>query len=492
MSKKTRRVLAVCICIVLAFSSFAVLSACSSSSDYDVYIYNGKGENSKSMQSLAEIYKNETGKTVKVFSIGSGQDATETLRTAMGTKHPPTIFTVQTLQELIEWKESDRALPMDKALTPEFRQLADSVPEDLRLALEPGESYGIPYGIEGYGLMVNTDMLSAIFGAEKVEGFIKDFKTATYKEFESAVLTLQGFIKENKPGTITLSGNPYPLPDTRTGLAANLEGVFSFAGSEMWTYGNHTINISMNTHFSTALAGRKATVDQINDSIGSFTAYAKTLDLMSGNANLERGPSFINSTTNGYDQSVQYFAQGKTLFIQQGNWANSNFLKANPDLEGKMTFLPIKMDMQPSDMAIPGLSVDKLNSSVPTYVPMYYALNASCTQQQLKDSEDFLVWLNNSPTGKDFVLNKFSFIPFNADSSTKVNGSLNQSLLDYRLSGDYLGAPYLGVGNQWSMVTIGGYLMENYINKTKWNVPEDYSVIGNFAASSWIKHLDSY
>lgn len=489
MSKKTRKVLAVCMSIILACSVFSILSACSSGENYDIYIYNGKGENAEAMENLADIYEQETGKVVKVFSIGSGQDATETLRTAMNTKNPPTIYTVQTVQELIEWVESDTALDLNTVTDPEFKALADSVPEDLRLALEEGDSYGIPYDIEGYGLIVNTDMIAAIFGADKVDSFLKDFKTASYDEYKTAVLALQDYIKNNKAGTFTLSGNTYQLPDTKTGLATNLEGVFSVAGSEPWTYGNHLLNVAMNTHFETALDARNATNNEISDCVDSFTKYAEDLDLMSSNANIKRDPSFINSTTNGYDQSVQNFAEGKSLFIQQGNWANVNFMDANPELEGKLTILPIKMDMTQSDITVDGMTVDKFNSSIPIYVPMYYTINASCTDQQIKDAEDFLVWLNTSETGKSYILNEFSFVPYNADADTHISNSLGQSILDYRTSGNYLGAPYLGVGESWSNDDVGEYVMENYLNKTTWSVPEDYDTIGNYVVDAWFKYL---
>lgn len=40
-----------------------------------------------------------------------------------------------------------------------------------------------------------------------------------------------------------------------------------------------------------------------------------------------RGPELINAANYGYDQTVQMFADGNALFIQQGNWAYSNIEK---------------------------------------------------------------------------------------------------------------------------------------------------------------------
>ena len=45
----------------------------SSSTDYDIYIYNSKGENAEQFKAMCEAYTEETGVKIKQFSIGSGQ-----------------------------------------------------------------------------------------------------------------------------------------------------------------------------------------------------------------------------------------------------------------------------------------------------------------------------------------------------------------------------------------------------------------------------------
>ena len=72
--------------------------------------------------------------------------------------------------------------------------------------------------------------------------------------------------------------------------------------------------------------------------------------MVTSNAVGERGPSFINSTTNGYDQSIQNFADSKAVFLQQGNWAYGNIEKVNPDLAKRLTFLPVKMPIDQTDI----------------------------------------------------------------------------------------------------------------------------------------------
>ena len=95
----------------------------SSSTDYDIYIYNSKGENAEQFKAMCEAYTEETGVKIKQFSIGSGQDHMETLRAEMASKNPPTIFSIQGIKELPEWQESGRALDLSQATDPDFKSL---------------------------------------------------------------------------------------------------------------------------------------------------------------------------------------------------------------------------------------------------------------------------------------------------------------------------------------------------------------------------------
>ena len=47
--------------------------------DYDVYFFNGKSEIAESLESVADEYEAETGKKVKVFTVGTSESS-ETLR----------------------------------------------------------------------------------------------------------------------------------------------------------------------------------------------------------------------------------------------------------------------------------------------------------------------------------------------------------------------------------------------------------------------------
>ena len=456
----------------------------SSSTDYDIYIYNSKGENAEQFKAMCEAYTEETGVKIKQFSIGSGQDHMETLRAEMASKNPPTIFSIQGIKELPEWQESGRALDLSQATDPDFKKLAEAIPENLYLSTDGTTNYGVPYNLEGYGYLVDKQMITDIFGEENTEAFLKDARTSTYEEFAALVAALTSYIKEEKPSEVTLSGNAYTMNPTRLNLAAKLEGVFSVAGSEKWTYGDHTINVSLGAVFTSAAEASNADDAKLDTLINPFQKYAQALDLVTSNAVGERGPSFINSTTNGYDQSIQNFADSKAVFLQQGNWAYGNIEKVNPDLAKRLTFLPVKMPIDQTDITAEGMTVEKFNSSIPVYVPNFYAINAKATEEQQLAAQKFLVWLNTSETGKKYITEEFNFIPYDTGENDQLDNPLSQSILEYKNQGDILPAAYHGAPASWSSDVVGLYLMENYLTKEEWT-QADYGSIAQYAVEQW-------
>ncbi|HJD45460.1 MAG TPA: extracellular solute-binding protein, partial [Candidatus Mediterraneibacter norfolkensis] len=309
-----------------------LLAGCGSSSggtgsgsneDYDLYIFNSKGENADALEAATKAFGEEKGAKVKVFSLGSGTNSDEVLRTEMNSKNKPGIFSCMNAQGLTEWVEGGFAMDLSEATNEEFKTLVSEIPESFNLT-DGNANYGIPYNVEGYGYIVDTEMLGDLFGEDQVDSFIAAFKTATYDEFEAMVHTLTAYIKDGTAGKVTLSGQEFALAPEKTGKAASLEGVFSVAGSEKWTYGDHMVNIAIDAIFKDSKAASEATRAQLEAGKGAFEAYAQALDLKTANATTARGPELINSTTNGYDPAVATFANSKAIFFKNGNWAYTN------------------------------------------------------------------------------------------------------------------------------------------------------------------------
>ncbi len=453
-------------------------------------IYNSKGENAAQFTQMVEAYSAETGVAVDAFSIGSGQDHMEPLRAEMSSKNPPVIFSIQGLKELAEWKEGGFVLDFSTVEDPEFKALADAIAPGLRLTDDGANSYGVPYNVEGYGYIVDTQMLSDLFGGEDVNTLVSALQAASYQEWEAFIRAVNTYIQYPTNMTVTLDRKPFTLAETKTGLAQQLTGVFAVMGSQKWTYGDHFVNVALNAAFANPAEAHKVTDEGLDELAPLFEKYAQGLDLKTSflagaNGPAKRGPDFVSEANFGYDQTVQIFSDSKALFLKQGNWAYGNIANVNPEMAQRLVFLPVKLPIAESDIQVSGLTVDKFNSSIPVFVPNYYAINAKVSPELQKEAMKFLVWLNTSDAGKAFIVDSFAFIPYNADpAETQLPNALGNSILSYMQSGNTLAAPYQGAPPSWAGDTLGLKMMESYMTKETWT-PEDYKDIAAYAIQSW-------
>ncbi|MDR2633820.1 MAG: ABC transporter substrate-binding protein [Treponema sp.] len=487
--------------VVVAFSMIALMvSGCSKQSvadrGYDIYLFNAKGENAAQVDAMAKAYQEATGVRVKTFSIGAGAEQSAPMNTEMNSKNMPTIFSVQGINNLAMWLEGGYV--QDFALVennPAFSQLAQDIAPELRLTLGGTTNYGIPYNLEGYGYIVDKKMLAELFGLSDAAGLIQDIKSATYSEWEGFVTEVDNWIKDAPTGPVTVSGKTYTLAPSKTALTGTLNGVIAFMGSQRWTYGDHLVNVALNATFTTINDSLNATEADIRRIRGPLVAYAKALDFKTRhvagkNGPAQRGQDLVSDANFGYDQAVQVFAEGKALLLKQGNWAYNNILSVNQEAAERLYFLPIKMPFTPGDITAQGMSIEKLERSIPVFVPNYYTVNALCSEEEKQKAYDFLVWMNTSPEGQRFIIEDMAFIPYNADAAvTTVPNSLGNSILEYMKTGDTIGDRWHGAPGPWAGDGLGSLLMEQYLVKPEWT-QNDYETIADFGVARWIELLN--
>jgi raffinose/stachyose/melibiose transport system substrate-binding protein len=440
--------------------------------EMELYIFNSKGEISDSLEELVADYEKESGVKVKLFNTQAGEDHMKALRSLMNEKVKPDIYTVQSVAELEEWESYDYVMDYSKAegLTTEFKDLADNIPEELRLTTEDGTNYGVPYNIEGYGYMVDTQMISDIFGAGNKDKVLEDLRLCSYAEWENCIRVLGNMIDTGAGGPVTLNGNTYNVGG-KTGLASKLTGVFAVAGSDSWTYGDHMLNVK--------------------NLKNAFVAYAKALDLKTTYAagdsgHLTRSADMINSSTNSYDATIKKFAQSKAIFFKNGNWTASSIAEIDGAVAERLTFLPVKLPVTDADIHVEGLTAADMNSTIPVFASMYYVINNKNDDEHKKAAQDFLVWLNTSETGMKYITEVFQFIPYNADpETTTVSNALGNSIIKYVNMGGTISNPYNGAPSNWGGNTVGTYILQNYLAKPVWD-ENDYNKIADYAVSQWV------
>ena len=158
------------------------------------------------------------------------------------------------------------------------------------------------------------------------------------------------------------------------------------------------------------------------------------------------------------------------MFIKQGNWVFSNIKGVDADKSERLTMLPMKVNLDDSDITADGVTVDSLNSSIPEFVSQYYVINAKATEEEQKTAEDFLTWLYTSETGEDYIVNQFAFVPFNADSSTQLDNPLSNDLIYYMNNNAVLGNDFDAFPESWGLNTIGKTIQEQlFTNADTWD-----------------------
>lgn len=471
---KAKKIMALALTASMVLGTGIVMTGCGDSKkDYDLYIYNTKSEIADSIQNLCKDYEEETGVKVKVYTCGTAE-ALETLRSEMNSKNYPTLFSVNQAA-LTEWVEGGFALPASKITNDELKDIFDSIPDNMRLLDTEGESYGIPYNVEGYGLIADKQMICDVFGLDSADTFIEDYRNADYGEFEGMVKAINDYIEGKGGETVTLNGNTYVTATEKTDATSQMNGVFAIAGAEKWTYANHYTNYALNAVFKNYTETANATEEQIDELEEPLVKIIQELDMLSQytagpNGKVERGPEYINSTVTGYDQAVQTFAEGKAMFIKQGNWIYSNIEDVDAEKATRLTMLPMKVNLEESDITADGVTVDSLNSSIPEFVSQYYVVNAKATEEEQKTAEDFLAWLYTSETGEDYIVNQFAFVPFNADSNTELDNPLSNDLIYYMNNNQVLGNDFDAFPESWGLNTIGKTIQEQlFTNADSWD-----------------------
>lgn len=467
--------------IVSLLAMLVPLSACGgSNADGNLlYVFNTKSEIGDGLKALVEEYGKENNVPVKVFSPGSGSDTTETQNTEMTSSTPPAIFATNSL---VTWgpKDGDFMLNLNETDNAELKALADKVPDELRLKTEDSENLGLPYTVEGYGYIVDTDMLKDLFALDDPSQLVEDLKTCDYKTFQAFENTVDAYIKNPSAMTVSLNGHDYTTAPAKTGLAKELTGLFIESGAEKWTYADHMINIPLNAVFENYGDAYYADLDAIDALKKPAITAMQVLDYNTSHAAGEdgpnkRGPSFVNTTTGSYDYALQLFVGHKGLFFKQGSWIFPNLKDALKDtadggaeMLSKLDIIPIKMPFTQSDISVEGRTPETFNTSIPTMVPNYWIINKKASKAQQDAAAKFLVWLFTSDKGRSFLTDEAGFILYDELDKQDGANTLNAALLRYLDAGKTISNPFNAAPGNW-LEFVGNQLKQNYMTKAKWD-----------------------
>jgi len=342
----------------------------------EIYFLNFKPEISEVYDKIAADYEAETGVKVKVYTAASGTYE-QTLKSEIAKSDPPTIFQINGPVGYESWKD----YCMDLKDTKLYSYLSDK-----SLAITSGDGvYGIPYVVEGYGIIYNNAIMEKYFALTDRATTVSSMDEVNNFETLKAVVEDMTAHKDE----------------------LGIEGVFastSLLAGEQWRWQTHLANLPFyyefkeNTDYdNTILAGLAA--DEVEFKYAQN--YKNIFDLYVENSCTPKGLLGSKSV----NDSMAEFALGKCAMVQNGNWAWSQIsgVEGNVVKEEDIKFLPIYTGMAGEENQ--GLCIGTEN---------YFAINSKVSKEKQDASIAFLEWLFSSEKGKSYVKNDLGFIaPFN-------------------------------------------------------------------------------
>ena len=374
-------------------------------------IYQFKVEIAEAFEELANEYMKENPNvTINIETVGGGADYGASLRAKMASGNEPTIFNVGGPQDVYDWKDK----LVDLSDVPVVKEAFDGATAGVTM---DGKVYGIPFTQEGYGFIYNK----ALFTKAGI-----DPKTITsFAKLEEAVKILDS--KKSELG---------------------LESVFALAGKETWVTGLHFTNVALSPEFENVFNAFNSKTIAFKYSEG----MQKLFDLQ-----VKYGKTPVNSVD--YSTQVEkLFSLQKVAIMQQGNWTMGAIKGIDEELANNIGFLP---------MPIIGAKED----SIPVGIPMYWTVNKTKDEKTQKAAKDFLNWIYTSEKGKDYVINKFGFLPpfkgYEAEN-LQPKYALAKDIMDYSKNGKTIQWVFMGYPSGWGMEKMGVDLQKYVDGKLTW------------------------
>ncbi len=383
-----KRFLSVISCLT---ATICILSACNGNTNAgtdsnagnatvkEIRYLNFKPEIAEVYDEISAAYEKETGVKLIVETAASGTYES-TLTARMATSDAPTIFQINGPIGYTSWAE----YCADLKYTELYKHLND---KSLAVTAN-GNVYGIPYVVEGYGIIYNAKILDAYFALpEKATDYSSIDEITSFEALKAVVEDMQ----KNKD-------------------KLGIDGVFaatSLKTGEDWRWQTHLMNIPVSLEF------QNKGIDLTGDGY-------KTIDFTYAQNFKNIFDLYINNSTTDPKQlgtldvtsSMAEFALGKCAMVQNGNWGASQILGVSGNTVSKenIKFMPIYMGIEGEENT--GLCIGTEN---------FICINAKASEAEQKAAEDFLYWLFSSDTGKDFVVNRLGFIaPFDTFEATDV------------------------------------------------------------------------
>ena len=372
----------------------------------ELVIYHNSTSLSPMLMAITEKYSAETGK--KVSSKLAGTDFLGEMKT-----NSAAIYIVDTHSDLSEWHSG--GLFNDFLTDSSLSSVTDKIHSGLYFSADGIGNYGIPLVLEGYGYIFDRGMISAIFGEENSEKLIEDLRTCSFTEFESFVSAVETWIASPSAAKIKIGENEYNFAAEKTGKAVNLKGIFSL-NSESTRAMEHLMSYALAAKFRSRYDVMSVTEEAVSGMEKVFDAYARVLDFHTSHiagveGTIGRGEEFAGGDYN-YSTSIDLLTKGTALFYPGGTSDTADFEKSSEGFSNNLDIIPMKLPVSDEEITVPGMTAEKLQSSIVIGSRYYIAINPKADESSAKDARDFVSWLFGSEGGNNAFSGAFGAVPF--------------------------------------------------------------------------------
>ena len=340
-----------------------VTSSCGKKADTpSVYYLNFKPEQDVQWKALAKVYTDKTGIPVTVVTAAAG-NYEQTLTSEMDKKDAPTLFQVNGPIGLANWKDYCYDLSHSELM-------GELITDDFALK-EDGKTYGVAYVIETYGIIYNKTLLDAYFNSN----FSSVKSIEELNNFE-ALSTVAKEIQANKE-------------------ALGVDGAFTSAGmdsSSDWRFKTHLANMPIYYEY------RDRGITGASEMKGTYLDNYKNIwDLYINNSTVAKTSLASKSATDAETE----FKTGRAVFYQNGTWAYDALKKDASGTglsDGEFGMLPIYIGVEGEE-----------NQGLCTGSENYWCVNAKASEEDIKATVDFLLWVVTSEDGTGALANEMGF-----------------------------------------------------------------------------------
>lgn len=379
----------------------------SEETDLTITLMNTKGEITEGLEEMARIYKEQTGITVEIQPVGTGESPYTKITSMYSAGNPPTMAILDTLDVVALGEEKAVDLSNEKWVS-EVEGLTTEV---------NGKIYSFPFAVEGRGLIYNKSVIEETLGRE--------FDPSLINSYDSLKALFDELVAAGMEKPVVLS-------------------------KEDWSLGAHHFQYIYETKDGTNV-GAEEVMAQLRAGELELLSYDRFNQLM------DTFELIAEYNINGhdplgalYDQDPIFLVDGDAAFWFNGVWAWPNLRDAGASEQDEYGFVPYVLGNDTSDFA---------NTKVQASTTKQLMVdNEYATEAERKAALDFINWLVYDEAGQKSIVEDLNIIPAAKNNPNSPVDPLGSNLLEHINSGNSFPSSAVVPSDHWTV--IGGELQK--------------------------------